>query len=198
MKQVEGNFGTAVASYFILLRWLFLVNMAIFTFWFGFVCIPQFIWETSPGVTIKPHYQSSCVFNSSAAYNCSNGPHSVVYRVEKDCTLVNDTAPVSMCSIHGGVADEEGCTSAVNVTDLRTNCSYEALYVCKDVLPCTPWYQYIVGFITGQGTFNETVLFLGHYTNTTTIRSRSYHMPLVILVMTGVVYVISFVLLVYK
>ena len=200
MKQVEGNFGTAVVSYFILLRWLFLVNVAIFTLWFGFVCIPQFIWETSPGVIIKPNYQTTCVFNSSASYNCSNGSPGVVYKVDSNCTLVNvnNTVQISKCNIHGGVADEEQCATGINVTWLRTNCSAEVWHVCKDVAPCTQWYDYIIGFITGQGIFNETVLFLGHYTNATTIRNRSYHLPLVTLVMTGVVYAISFVLLVYK
>eukprot|EP00731_Ephydatia_muelleri_P029443 Em0020g1087a len=200
IKQVEGNFGTAVASYFTLLRWLFLVNVGIFTLWFGFVCIPQFIWETTPAVTIKPNYQTTCVFNSSASYNCSNGFPTVLYRVGTNCTLVNanNTVLISMCSVHGGVADGEQCSSGINVTGLKTNCSAEALHVCKDVVPCTQWYDYIVGFITGQGIFNETVLFLGHYTNATTIRNRSYRLPLVTLVMTGVVYAISFVLLVHK
>ena len=198
MKQVEGNFGTAVVSYFILLRWLFLVNVAIFALWFGFVCIPQFIWETSPGVNIQPNYQLACVFNSSAPYNCSNGSPSVLYRVGSNCSLVNRTVLINMCSVHNDIADGESCGSAVNFSDQWSNCSKEAVHVCKDVTPCTVWYDYIVGFITGQGTFNQTVLFLGRYTNATTIRNKSYNMPLVTLVMTGVVYAISFVLLVYK
>ena len=205
MKQVEGNFGTAVVSYFILLRWLFLVNVAIFTLWFGFVCIPQFIWETSPGVIIKPNYQTTCVFNSSASYNCSNGYPSIhVYSVgrsqqQNNCTpLKNASYSVRTCIIDKSVAIRES-SDIVTVWPMQFCGNMQTWAVCNtSIAPYVPWYQYAIDFITGQGTFNETVLFLGHYTNATTIRNRSYHLPLVTLVMTGVVYAISFVLLLYK
>ena len=43
MKQIEGHFGTAVVSYFVFLRFLFLMNMVIFSVWFSFVVIPGVI-----------------------------------------------------------------------------------------------------------------------------------------------------------
>ena len=201
MKQVEGNFGTAVVSYFILLRWLFLVNVAIFALWFGFVCIPQFIWETSPGVNIQPNYQLACIFNSSAPYDCSNGPSSTLLytALNKSCTpYSNHSFSIATCTINNNVAVRESGVIATVWPSLY--CSNMVPWkVCNtSIAPYVPWYQYAVDFITGHGTFNQTVLFLGRYTNATTIRSKSYNMPLVTLVMTGVVYAISFVLLVYK
>ena len=43
MKQVEGLFGTSVVSYFIFLRFLFLMNVVIFALWFGFVVVPAIV-----------------------------------------------------------------------------------------------------------------------------------------------------------
>ena len=43
MKEVEGHFGTAVVSYFIFLRFLFLLNVVIFAITFGFMVIPGII-----------------------------------------------------------------------------------------------------------------------------------------------------------
>ncbi len=40
MKEIEGHFGTAVVSYFIFLRFIFLLNLLIFAMWFGLVVIP--------------------------------------------------------------------------------------------------------------------------------------------------------------
>ncbi|KAL5473026.1 hypothetical protein EMCRGX_G027466 [Ephydatia muelleri] len=201
MKQVEGNFGTAVVSYFILLRWLFLVNVGIFTLWFGFVCIPQFIWETTPAVTIKPNYQTTCVFNSSASYNCSNGrPLIQVYSNQQDNCIPpkNQSYSVRICRIDKRIAIGES-SDIVTVWPTQYCGKMQAWAACNtSIAPYIPWYQYAIDFITGHGTFNETVLFLGHYTNATTIRNRSYRLPLVTLVMTGVVYAISFLLLVHK
>lgn len=72
MKEVEGNFGTAVVSYFIFLRWLFLMNLIIFMLWFGLVVIPQLIWV---GHTDAPRSASqlACVFNYSLDRECPDG-----------------------------------------------------------------------------------------------------------------------------
>jgi hypothetical protein len=37
MKKVEGNFGTGVSSYFLFLKWIFLLNIPVFILTFGFV-----------------------------------------------------------------------------------------------------------------------------------------------------------------
>lgn len=62
--------------------------------------------------------------------------------------------------------------------------------------PNLVWYQYIIDFILGQGRFNDTVLFYGRYGNTTVVGNR-YSLPLAYLFLTGIIYTISVVLLVY-
>ena len=51
MKEVEGHFGTAVVSYFIFLRWLFIMNILIFALWFGFVVIPNAVYISCESVS---------------------------------------------------------------------------------------------------------------------------------------------------
>ena len=77
LKEVEGNFGTAVVSYFIFLRWLFLMNLIIFILWFGLAVIPQLIWVAKTDAPRTPS-QLSCVFqlNLTEVENreCPDGP----------------------------------------------------------------------------------------------------------------------------
>ncbi|XP_041364901.1 transmembrane channel-like protein 7 [Gigantopelta aegis] len=41
LKKIEGHFGTSVLSYFLFLKWLFLINIPIFLVTFGFVVLPR-------------------------------------------------------------------------------------------------------------------------------------------------------------
>lgn len=75
MKEVEGNFGTAVVSYFIFLRWLFLMNLVIFILWFGLVVIPQLVWVAETDAPRTPS-QLSCVFNLNYTGNLRACPDS--------------------------------------------------------------------------------------------------------------------------
>ncbi|XP_067127334.1 transmembrane channel-like protein 5 [Centruroides vittatus] len=43
LKEIQGHFGTGVASYFYFLRWLFLLNLAFFLFPLCFIIVPQAI-----------------------------------------------------------------------------------------------------------------------------------------------------------
>lgn len=43
LKKIEGNFGTGVVAYFLFLRWLMFLNLAIFVLIFSFVVIPQIV-----------------------------------------------------------------------------------------------------------------------------------------------------------
>ena len=40
IKIIEGRFGTAVASYFVLNRWVFLLNIMLALIWFAFIIVP--------------------------------------------------------------------------------------------------------------------------------------------------------------
>ena len=44
IKEIEGQFGTAVVSYFIFLRFIFGMNSFVSTFWFSFITIPTIIY----------------------------------------------------------------------------------------------------------------------------------------------------------
>lgn len=41
--RILGQFGNGVLSYFIFLRWLFFLDLALGLIWFGFLCIPEFL-----------------------------------------------------------------------------------------------------------------------------------------------------------
>ena len=45
LKKIEGTFGTGVASFFKLLRWLFLVNLMIAVLSVSFVVIPKAVYS---------------------------------------------------------------------------------------------------------------------------------------------------------
>lgn len=51
MKKVEGHFGTGVTSYFLFLKWIFLLNIPVFILTFGFVVLPQILFRYYPPVT---------------------------------------------------------------------------------------------------------------------------------------------------
>ena len=64
MKEVEGHFGTAVVSYFIFLRFLFVMNLIIFALWFGLVVIPGIIYVQVNDPPTTPS-QATCVYQAS-------------------------------------------------------------------------------------------------------------------------------------
>lgn len=45
MKKIEGHFGTGVTSYFLFLKWIFLLNIPVFILTFGFVVVPQILYR---------------------------------------------------------------------------------------------------------------------------------------------------------
>ena len=45
LKKIEGHFGTGVTSYFLFLKWIFLLNIPICILTVGFVVIPQVIYR---------------------------------------------------------------------------------------------------------------------------------------------------------
>ncbi|XP_071797376.1 transmembrane channel-like protein 7 [Asterias amurensis] len=47
IKKIEGNFGSGVTSYFVLLKWLLLLNIPVFIISFGFITIPQLVYQPS-------------------------------------------------------------------------------------------------------------------------------------------------------
>lgn len=62
MKEIEGHFGTAVVSYFIFLRFLFLMNLVLFALWTGFVVIPGIVYVAVNGPPPTFASQAACAY----------------------------------------------------------------------------------------------------------------------------------------
>ncbi len=228
MKEVEGHFGTAVVSYFVYLRWLFIMNLVIFALWFGLVVVPNSIYVS---VENPPRTASllSCAypFSDNSFISCSddsttsnsdnlfylltNSPTYSCMALSNSTSFSLRTCETTEGSINGTQQNITSKESSITVTvsDLMpdiTDCAFESgssenvtiqqVRICSnDIAPIIPWYQYIIDFALGQGVFNETVLFYGRYSNATI---GNYNLPVMYLFMTGVVYTVSIVLLVYK
>eukprot|EP00731_Ephydatia_muelleri_P025277 Em0017g360a len=186
IKQVEGHFGTAVASYFVLLRWLFYMNLVILVVWTLFVLIPQFVVEPS----LRKQY-FPCIHRNDSR-NCTR--NTTVYLVIGNCT----TPPPH------GLTVATLCSNPV--TKVLT-----APRAAKNTSTCPlgpgEWYQcpaykpsFIspVDLVTGRGGYNDTALFLGHYVNFTVYNGISYNRPVAILVSTAVVFGVSIIMLMIK
>nr|CAD7443167.1 unnamed protein product [Timema bartmani] len=64
LKKIEGNFGTGVVAYFLFIKWLMFLNLAIFMFIFLFVVLPETLLVQSEVV--------SCDFSNSTDLNDSS------------------------------------------------------------------------------------------------------------------------------
>lgn len=53
IRNVEGHFGSGVATYFRFLRWLFLLNVFLTLFMVGFVVIPQALYTSYNNATLE-------------------------------------------------------------------------------------------------------------------------------------------------
>lgn len=87
---------------------------------------------------------------------------------------------------------------------LQMDCTFEQdvpirrLRICpNNIDPNILFYEYIIDFILGQGVFNDTILFYGRYNNSNVVGDR-YSIPLAYLLLTGIVYTISVLLLLFK
>ncbi len=50
MKEIGGQFGTSVLSYFMFLKWLFMLNIFSFLVNFGFITIPLLVYDPTPNI----------------------------------------------------------------------------------------------------------------------------------------------------
>ena len=197
LKQVEGHFGTAVVSYFIFLRWLFILNLIIFAFWFGLVVIPQSIWENGGDATSRyANSELTCVLRSDE-HRCF-GSSVTVYMHSSSCDNTGDQFRARLCRVDDdNIAVGESSQDPITLqSEAPENCTGDDRVLCTErVRPFIEWYQYIFDFVLGQGLFNSTILFHGRYTDSDV---GSYNLPVAFLVLAGFVYTVSVVLLVYK
>ena len=161
------------------------MNMAIFAVWTLFVLVPQFVLEPS----IQKQYLP-CVHRNDS-YKCSH--NTTVHLV-----LANCTSPLRGSTTATFCTDQTSTVTTVpKGTKNSSNCELEQgeWYQCPAYKPS---YDNPVYWVTGRGGYNETALFLGHYSNLTQYNGISYNRPVAILVCTGVVYTISFIMLIIR
>ncbi|XP_037951859.1 transmembrane channel-like protein 7 isoform X1 [Teleopsis dalmanni] len=67
LKKIEGNYGTGITSYFLFIRWLFVLNTVMFVFVLLFLILPNIFWlnssepERDNVFPVDDHYSSSNV-----------------------------------------------------------------------------------------------------------------------------------------
>ena len=221
LKEVEGLFGTAVVSYFVLLRWIFIMNIVIFFLWFGIICVPQVVYQVRNPGSSNTTSSIACLINISngSVNECSNRSLSITggiterYLVPSNCLQEPDNdirmKVIQECSFSDNIAvSENGIQRSVseflldescNMVDPLTNqdllANTTVYKVCVGVDPLVPWYQYILDFISGTGLFNETLLFQGVYPNESI---DGYSFSLAFIFMTALVYFVGVILLIFK
>ena len=209
LKEVEGHFGTAIVSYFVFLRWLFIMNLVIFALWFSIICIPQFINEARSSANKTS--QLACLLpleDFVDGVRCS-GQATLVektyFLAHPDCSSDDGNVfVIQECAIDGNSTDaESSITLTASSSILGPGCSDNnsmvnntiVYTVCVGVDPYLEWYEYFLDFFSGTGLFNETSLFQGVYPDVSTL---NYNFPLAFLSLAGLVYLISVFLLIYK
>ena len=228
MKEIEGHFGTAVVSYFIYLRWLFVMNLVIFALWFSFVVIPTSIYIAveSPARTssllscaypFSDNTYTSCsddstasdednlfyLLTSSPTYTCGGLPNATSFSLQ--------TCGTSEGFINGtqqNVTDRE-TTTTVTVSDMMpdfADCNFESgsseNVTIERVRVCA---SDIAPFIPWYQFVIDFVLGQGVFNETVLFYGRysnatigNYNLPVSYLFMTFVVYTVSVGLLVFK
>lgn len=74
LREIEGNFGTGVVSFFRFLKWLMLLNLVIFTFMFTFVILPTLLSEILQSTNSTSIYYENTLLpcrNISMVQECS-------------------------------------------------------------------------------------------------------------------------------
>lgn len=195
MKEVEGHFGSTIVSYFIFLRWLFLMNVIIFALWVGFVVVPNVVYiiAEQPALTTS---RLACAFNSSTSvqFICPDESMGIP-------PVCNGSFEVRECVAEPRTANESVVVRESGAAPLLVECSAvdPSLRLCVGgVDPSYSWYQYIFDLVLGQGLFNDTLLFYGRYSNNTGAQSNGYNLSLAYLITAFVVYGVSLLLLVFK
>ncbi|XP_033829977.1 transmembrane channel-like protein 5 isoform X2 [Periophthalmus magnuspinnatus] len=69
MKEIGGKFGTSVLSYFIFLKWLFMFNVFSFLVNFGFITIPQLVYDSSPNIPANTSFRGLELLTGAGYFN---------------------------------------------------------------------------------------------------------------------------------
>ncbi|KAL5479591.1 hypothetical protein EMCRGX_G023134 [Ephydatia muelleri] len=167
IKHVESHFGTAVASYFVLLRWLFYMNLTILVVWMLFVLIPQFVLE--PYLRTQRQPTVPCIYTNDS-YECPSAYDTNLHFLAlPSCkSPPSDAVTATFCA-----ADHSSRVVALpNGTENSTGCPYSSTeyYLCPAYQPVPVAYLmctavvYCISFIMliislGRAYVDSTVKF---------------------------------------
>ncbi|KAJ9580188.1 hypothetical protein L9F63_004131, partial [Diploptera punctata] len=154
LKQIEGHFGSGVATYFRFLRWLFLLNTIVFLISFGFVVIPQLLYRFyEPAETVKT---LKLLDENNTSSHLDPG---FLHYEEKKLTKHRLT-PLPLTTV---TADPTVLQPRVRSQPYSSNADFN-----------------FGNIFTGEGFFTDTTLFYGYYTNESVslVSGLEYQMPL--------------------
>lgn len=69
MKEIGGKFGTSVLSYFVFLKWLLMFNVFSFLVNFGFITIPQLVYDPSPNIAENTRFRGLEILTGAGYFN---------------------------------------------------------------------------------------------------------------------------------
>ena len=179
------------------------LNLILFILWTSFVIIPQAVWRsTAEGQTayqVASASSRTCIFQD---FNASLGVtlcsrNETVFSAT-NCNNPQSTFASSQCFQDGSILREGNPVLQVarecNLTSVPGPTQW---ILCLEAQPPLNVGEYLLWFISGEGFFNTTELFIGIYTNATFSFMSSgpvmlwYNMPLAYLFTGGAVYIIS-------
>lgn len=205
-----GHYGTGVLSYYIFLRWLMYLNLILFILWTSFVIIPQAVWRsTDEGQTayqVASAPSRTCIFQDfNASLGATLCPRNETVFSATTCDSPQPTFGSSQCFQDGSILREgSSVLQAARECNTTGGTSPTEWILCLEVQPALNVGEFILWFISGEGFFNTTELFIGIYTNATFSFMNSgpimlwYNMPLAYLFTGGAVYIISLLAIVFR
>ena len=186
-----GKYGSAVASYFTFLRWLFFQSLLISLIMLLLVIIPQFAWRNSEeGLREVPKARSrftmciatlsssgenlfNMIMNNECQFACvaGNDVNSSIEVIKtKECRFGSAsgsrlfdaiTMKTNLSELCPNVTGGECLLKEIEKNKL-CNVTSDPIAICPD---SRDGFQFVLDFFTGEGIFEDSELFIGWYTN---------------------------------
>ena len=201
-SSFAGAYGSGAYSYYDFLRWLFLINLLFTVLLVSFIIIPQFVWRASEDGRAEYNRRSVartyCLIAAANCTNCQGCDPAIVINSTNPAFYANSTIStmmtVTQCAVSPAHMGQQRDVITGNFSDPEWFLCYRD--ECpRNTLKC------FNNFLSGEGLFADSELFLGWYTNTPikwpTI-SSSYDMPMAYLLTASSVYGLSLIFIVIR
>lgn len=158
LKEIEGQFGGGVVSYFVFLRWLMLLNLFVFMLEFGFVSLPTLVICSDTSANHANGHATnvtSCRYDS--AYSASNKSDSGILTVVLDFFTgqgwISNTIMFYSTYPSDVIISQEGVRYLLPLAYLMTGGAY--FLFCLLILVKTASSGLKQGYIDSEGVFNS-------------------------------------------